>query len=646
LQNITFDILRKEKSTLPLWMPFFIALGAIFCFWLKKTPNNITITFAVFLVLINLVAFLKFKNSLFLIFIFLSLGFATAQIKTALVKTKPISKPVCIKNISGMVSDITDSISYKKVAVLQQNGKIIKITARTKVDPNLQVGDLVEFSACLNPPSGPLAPHGYDFAKFASFDGIVATGFATSAIKIIQAKHKSNLILKLRHKIYQNLQNNMQKDTAEIAAALIIGKKDGIKKETLDIFRQSGTSHLLAISGLHLSLVCAIILYTVRSLLCTSEYIALKFDTKKVAAICAIAFGFFYLQIAGCPVSAQRAFIMTAIVLLAVLIDKKTCIMRSIALAATLIIIVSPENVLKPGFQMSFFAVLGLCSWLSRLLNKQSSDAGIIKKSILYITTTIYGSFLATIATLPFCVYHFYYFSVAGIFANLIAIPIVTFLIMPTIVVTIFLMPFGGFFTTYKILQYCIKLLVYLNAILQNIGGFLIHGFSGDALLIIAFGMLMLILLKTKIKYFGSIPILIGVYCAYLYVPPDIFISQNQIAINNKKNLYFLNTKKEPKNFVARTWIAHCGIKSQNPANIPEGLEHVNNNLYVYQKSGFKIAFKSDNSDIDCAKYDLIFAYKTYKNYSCNNVFNKIQLQKSGPVFIWLKKSKMISSIL
>lgn len=510
---------------------------------------------------------------------------------------KFISKNIIINNNSNNPDDKNNNFPPFHISII----------VRTKIENSrkLEVGDQILFSACLQPFKPVITPFGYDFAKFAFFKQIYATGFASSSIKILtessslaEPKHNitniiSNIIGRLREEIFHKIKAKMPSPEGDIAAALLVGKRDGIEEQILQEFRSSGTSHLLAISGLHLSLVSLIIFNLLRYLLLISERISINYDIKKIAAFIAIIFSYFYLQIAGAPVSAQRAFIMVSLLFIAIIFDQKVNAQRSIAFAALLILCFAPENIFHPGFQMSFMAVSVLGSFYSKKekrlasfkAHKKYKEANFFKsslsKAVANTGNIMINSILITAATTPFTIYHFNYFSLAGIIANLLAIPLTSFIIMPLLIFILILMPVMPsvlILLPYKLAGMAIWLLLKINNITNhfNFTEYYIREFPPYALLVIIIGILWLLIWKTKIKFAGLIIIASGSALALNYNTPDILISEKYIAVKGQDGLlYFLfkdptnlsnklalEAKRKANNYVISSWLKQNG---QNP---------------------------------------------------------------------------------
>lgn len=201
----------------------------------------------------------------------------------------------------------------------------------------------------------------------------------------------------------------------------------------MDAIRDSGIAHLFAISGLHLSFVAGLFFVVFRNLFAISETLTLKYNTKKISAFLTILPTTFYLLITGMQISAQRAYIMVILVLVAIMIERKYRGLIAIAFAAAVILIIEPEAILKPGFQMSFSAVLALVASYQINANK------LFKIKIMkYFVSIMISSVIASLATVPYTIYNFNYFSISGIITNLVAIPIVTLIIIPLGIIYVF----------------------------------------------------------------------------------------------------------------------------------------------------------------------------------------------------------------
>jgi competence protein ComEC len=146
-------------------------------------------------------------------------------------------------------------------------------------------------------------------------------------------------------------------ETGEIAAALITGERGGVSQEVTEAMRDSGLAHILSISGLHMAIMAGTVFWLARALLALVPGLALRYPIKKWAAAVALGAACFYLALSGAAVPTVRFWIMMSIVLIAVMLDRPALTMGNVALAALVILLVAPESLFDPSFEMSFAAV-------------------------------------------------------------------------------------------------------------------------------------------------------------------------------------------------------------------------------------------------------------------------------------------------
>ena len=213
-------------------------------------------------------------------------------------------------------------------------------------------------------------------------------------------------------------------ERGEIAAALITGERSGISQEVTQSMRDSGVYHILSISGLHMVIMAATVFWLVRALLALVPMLALRYPLKKWAAALALAAASFYLVLSGAAVPTVRSWIMTSIVLIAVMLDRPALTMRNVALAALAILVVAPESLFDPSFEMSFAAVVALVAlyeWLSKWSREGLGDVSPLWASLPKGWGLLSGAALTTLvagtAIAPFAVYHFHRMTHYGLIA-------------------------------------------------------------------------------------------------------------------------------------------------------------------------------------------------------------------------------------
>ena len=220
------------------------------------------------------------------------------------------------------------------------------------------------------------------------------------------------------------------------AAAMVSGHQAFVSRSLLQSMRNSGLAHILSISGVHMAIVGGFSFFSIRGLLALWPRMAQIIPIKKVSAIMAMIIVVLYLAISGAPAPAVRAALVAEIAFLGIVFDRKALSLRSLAVAAILIITFTPDAVLQPGFQMSFLAtaaLLGLSEAHQKTLPQLSLPiwAKTLNAAVRGIVASIWASIVATGATLPSAIAFFNKISLYGVASNLLEAPVTGFWVMP-----------------------------------------------------------------------------------------------------------------------------------------------------------------------------------------------------------------------
>ncbi|MGV2333203.1 MAG UNVERIFIED_CONTAM: ComEC family competence protein [Planctomycetaceae bacterium] len=419
---------------------------------------------------------------------------------------------------------------------------IVKISVKNNDAKNITLGDYVEVSVFLSPPSRSIIPGGYDFGLYSYFKSIGASGYAIGEVKILHHPIDpfENMIYRVRKYIYYRLISLIGKDLGNFAAALLIGEQGGLDKKIMQDMRFAGVSHVLCVSGLHLSLVAGLFFLYSRILLNLSNRIAWNYNIKKIAAIISIIGSYIYLLISSAGVASVRAFIMTSLLMLAILYDRKVFSMRSVTIAAMIILTLNPEYVLHPSFQLSFVAVLSLIGGFEYYTKNKlfaSEKYMLWDRLKLGFCSNLYSTFLASFGTTPFVLYHFYIMSNYSIIANLLIVPLITFAIMPLGVIALVLMPFQLDYYPILLMGYFIKPVIKIADYITALKGSVYYfgHISGPSLLLYIFGLFWLIIWESKIRRLGvGIIILAFSFMCFTRQPDVIFDAHEEfLAFKN-----------------------------------------------------------------------------------------------------------------
>ncbi|HEY0302242.1 MAG TPA: ComEC/Rec2 family competence protein, partial [Rhizomicrobium sp.] len=454
----------------------------------------------------------------------------------------------------------------------------IRITVRAAT-PLPAPGSWVHVTAVLMPPPSPAAPGGYDFGRAAYYSRLGAVGYAYGRPKPIPSLRGETLLEdgfarleRLRNAMTLRIREVLPGPEGAIAAALITGERSSVDEADVQAYRDSGLMHVLSISGLHLALAGGLFFWVLRALLAAVPSVALRYPIKKWAALAALAGATFYLLISGCEAPAVRSWIMLALMFTAILFDRPAITMRTVAIAAALLLLLAPESLLAPGFEMSFAAVIALVAFGEWELSRNPDDEAprtIPRRVWRYLAGIVTASIVAGLATAPFVIFHFGRSSQYGILANLLSLPIAGFVIMPAAAATMVLMPFG--------LDRLPLLAMGKGVALMSAVAHWVAGLPGattsfavwplGALLAVAFGGLWLSLWRRAWRWLGLAPIALGLVLAYAAVPPDLLIARDGLTVALRVpggSLKLLRPAKDK--YAAAEWLKRDG-DSHDPAD-------------------------------------------------------------------------------
>ena len=463
-------LLLAERARWGLWAPVAIGLGiAVYFALASEPPPWLGVAILGFAALFALAGRRQPAALLLgLAALVVGGGFTAAQLRTAQVAQPMLGGEIGPVPVTGQVVSreprgeggrgprlILQHLEIARLAPEETPARV-RLRATAKDPAAVAPGDWVEVLAVLRPPPPPAAPGAFDFARQLYFRGIGGVGYAVGHLEGADPpavagapgwRERAALAINgVRARVTARIRAALPGTPGAVAAALITGERAAIPEPVIEAMRGSGLAHLLAISGLHVGLVTAILFFGLRTLLALVPPLALAWPIKKWAAVAAALGALCYLLLAGATVPTQRAFIMVLIVLTGVVLDRTAISLRLVAWAAGLILLLTPEALLSASFQMSFAATTALVA-AYEALRRRRDRLGIERapglRPALYLGGVALTSVIAICATAPFAVYHFNRFATFGLIANLLAVPLTAFWIMPWAVAALLLMPFG-----------------------------------------------------------------------------------------------------------------------------------------------------------------------------------------------------------
>jgi competence protein ComEC len=288
-----------------------------------------------------------------------------------------------------------------------------------------------------------------------------------------------------------------------------------------------------------MALVAGVVFFVLRALLALNPAFASARPIKKWAALGALMAAFGYLLLSGSEVATQRSFIMTAIVLVGVMADRPALTLRTLAIAAFGVLLLAPQAVVHPSFQMSFAATLALIAAYERGLPWMTAgaDTSVGARVALWggreIVALVLASLVAGLATTPYAAYHFHRLAPYGVIANLLAMPIVSVWVMPMGLLGLLAIPFGfdGLFWTLmgQGIDWMIAVALFVAHLPGAVGR--MAAFGVGPLLLGTAGLVVLCLLKTPLRYLGGVLAIAATVWAVRTPMPDVLVSSDGVAV-------------------------------------------------------------------------------------------------------------------
>ncbi|HMR31883.1 MAG TPA: ComEC/Rec2 family competence protein [Geminicoccaceae bacterium] len=542
------ELLVVERDRWFLWLPVLFGLGSAGCFGSPSLPPlglgiaAVVVGLGLLLATMGLsgrsmegaVAIAAASSAL-------ALGFGVAVARTHMVAA-PVLEREGTFALEGRIIAIEETARGARVLLdrlaierLDPARTPVRVRINLRGDLSLQPGDRIAARARLQPPMGPVMPGGFDYARQAWFEQLGALGYAFGTPRVVgHADEGAGLgIARLRASISESITRHASGDAGAVSAALLTGVRAGITDRVWRDFQISGLAHILSISGLHMVLVAAVTVACLRYTLALVPPLALRVPVKKIAAVVAIGVTAFYMVLAGGTVPTQRSFLMIAVALVGVLTDRDPFSMRLLAIAALLVLAWRPEALLGASFQLSFSAVMALVAvYESRAVRERlrgKEDDRMAMRVARYAIGVTATTLIASTATAPLGAFHFQTVPTYGVLANLLAVPVTSFWIMPMGMLSVLAMPLGleGWFVPPMAWGVdALLLIARLTAALP--GASITVGLMPVAsLTLVAIGGLWACLWRERWRWLGMAPMALGLAIGLLHRPPDMLVSRD-----------------------------------------------------------------------------------------------------------------------
>lgn len=681
--------LEAERERWFLWVPVSFGAGLGCYFSVLQEPSWF---FVIGLLLAGIACILvtyRYVSIFFVIgfalssiVLWMTLGFAAGKLRSAIVDTQTLQKKTGVVELLGWVEGIEKHKRNKfRVTIMLhriENKPNTGIPSRARIrvsasqlktsKDKLTLGSYMKFKAVLYPPPHPIIPGGFDYGRKLWFENIGAVGFAIAAPEHVKTKPKTPLWISLKAQvaavrvdIAERIRTVLPGEIGNLAVALITGERSALADDTLQALRHSGLAHILAISGLHMAMIAGALYWWARALLAMSPTLALTLPIKKIAAIIALFGACYYLILSGAAIATQRAFIMIAIMFLAILLDRQALTLRNVAMAAMVILIIRPESLIDVGFQMSFAAVVVLIALYERTAqsrnNKRLNRHRVERSYISHIWTYFLGiavtTMAASLAVAPFSIFHFHHLSQFGLLGNLLAIPIFGIVVMPMVLVALLLIPFGLETIPLTIMGWGIESVVSIAQTVSNLPGAVVHisQIPLAALIAMILGGLWLAIWQNRWRFWGIFGLALGVALCPTYNFPDIVVErEGKIIAVRQEDGRLIAPSQRGGVFSLTEWLRIYGDGRSIKNVRDKTLFRCDQLACITRVKSFLVSYIKHPAawNEDCGKADIIIATIPHHGQCTQSkvVIDLTQLRRNGAHSLYLDQDPSAKNIV
>ncbi|MFL6730344.1 MAG: ComEC/Rec2 family competence protein [Sphingomicrobium sp.] len=529
-------LLERERAQLPPWLA--VGFGGGIAAWFALGRPSEWAAFLCFAAALGLIGFTavpgRSGRALGWLCLALALGCAIVWLRSVEVAAPRLERPV-VAAFSAKVERVETLVARDTVrlTVAPADPKLpprVRVSVETKaVAATVDSGAIVRIRARLAPPPPMALPGTYDFARDAWFRRIGAVGKALGPVEIVQPG-RPGALESTRHSLAQHIRRRLPGDESGIAVALVTGDQNSVSEADADAMRASGLTHLLSVSGLHIAAVVAFAMLLSLKLLALSERLALRFNLVLVSAGVAAAAGVAYTLLTGAQVPTVRSCVAALLVLLGIALGRDAISIRLVAVGALVVLLFRPESLAGASFQMSFAAVTAIVAihsthWSRRLFQRR--DEGPFIRTGRALAAIVLTGLAVEFALIPLALFHFHRAGLYGVAANVIAIPLTTFVIMPLEAAALLLDSVGLGQPVWWLTGWAIRVLLQLAHLVAAAPGAvaMMPSMPRWAFGLIVAGGLWLCLWSSRIRLWGLVPVAIGAAAAMAAPTPDLLVT-------------------------------------------------------------------------------------------------------------------------
>ncbi|HRO09987.1 ComEC/Rec2 family competence protein [Amaricoccus sp.] len=573
-------LIETQRPQLALWIPVLLALGIGGYFALPAEPEGWMLVALAGVMAVGFATLFRVGvvgRVALLAALLPALGLQAAALRTWAVAAPVIGHEMTAA-VEGRIVGLDRSASDRPRVLLDRvvihglEPERTPARVRVSLDPAtprdlLRPGVRILGQARLSPPGAPAEPGGFDFRRLAFFERIGAVGYARTPMVAAYGPEPGRfrqLPFRLRMAASAHIQRVIPGQDGAFTAAILTGDRSGIDRSVEAALRASSLYHIVSISGLHMSLLAAAVFAMIRYGLALVPRLALAWPLKKIAAVAAMVAGAVYLVISGSEVPAQRSYVMTATVLLAVLLERPALTLRAVALAGVIVLLFAPESLMQPGFQMSFAATAALVASFEALRGRawwqvtQTAPGWRFARPVLGIAVT---SLIAGAATAPISAFHFNTIAQYGVLANLLALPAMGIVVMPASVVAVGLAPLGLDWLPFRIAGLGMGYIIAVARFVAGLGGAVTGVPAGPALSLglILLGGTMAVLLLGRARWAALAPAAVALLLWAGHGRPEVLVAGNGRLFGFLTPSGRVLSSERGNGYAAETWLRNDG---------------------------------------------------------------------------------------
>ncbi len=529
--------LEAERAQLPLWLVAAFAAGIAAWLWLPQPTAWGAFILLALGVAATGVALGAGRTGRLLAWggLALALGTATIWWRSERVAAPRLERPMVVA-FSARVEKVEPLVAKGdlRMTLAPAAGSALPPRIRvslpdTDAPPGLRPGALVSLRARLTPPPPMALPGGHDFARDAWFRGIGGVGRAISPVTVVETGSAGG-IAGLRDRLGRLIRSRLSGSAGGIATALATGDQQAVSEEDAEAMRRSGLAHLLSVSGLHIAAAVGAAMLISLRLLALSERLALRFNLVLVSAGVGALAGVAYTLLTGLQVPTVRSCVAALLVLAGIALGREALSLRLVAVGALAVLLVQPESLAGASFQLSFAAVTAIIALHSlapvrRWLGPR--EESLVQRLLRGLGGLMLTGLVVEIALMPFALYHFHRAGLYGVAANLIAIPLTTFVIMPLEALALLLDPLGLAAPLWAATGGAIDAMVLLAHRVGDAKGAvaMLPTMPRWAFALMVVGGLWLCLWVGRVRWFGFAPLGLGALVAFAAPVPDLLVT-------------------------------------------------------------------------------------------------------------------------